>query len=153
MKIKYLKLKNWFLVTLGGLLGLTVSGCYYPCEYGCPEGTYHVKGTVTNSKGDPIEGIGVGRAMDSLEGYVMSEYGIYDTTGPDGRYDVSIYGVPEWPSPIGFCDIDGEQNGNYCDTIIPVSAPASEFYGGDGNWNEGTADINLDVTLTEKTNK
>ena len=39
MKIKYLKLKNWLLVTLGGLPGLPV-GCTLPMEYGSPEATY-----------------------------------------------------------------------------------------------------------------
>ena len=59
MKIKYLKLKHWLLVTLGGLLGISTVGCNTSCEYGTPEACYHVKGIVTNSKGEPIEGIGV----------------------------------------------------------------------------------------------
>ena len=65
MKIKYLKLKNWLLVTLGGLLGINLVGCEKifntACEYGTPEATYHVLGTVTNADGQPIPGIGVGR--------------------------------------------------------------------------------------------
>ena len=156
MRIKYLKLKNWLLVTLGGLLGVSLAGCEsdpIACEYGCPEGTYHVKGTVVNSKGEPVEGIVVVDAYDSGNDEYVMGYGALDTTGPDGRYDVSVSGMPDWPSPVGFRDVDGEQNGAYNDTVIPVSAPASAFHGGDGNWNEGSANIDLNVTLTEKTNK
>ena len=152
MKIKYLKLKSWLLVALGGLVGINLSNCETECEYGCPEGTYHVKGTVTNVKGEPIEGIAVVNAYESSDGYVMSEYGL-DTTGPDGRYEVSVYGLPDWPSPVGFRDIDDEQNGSYNDKVVPVSAPSEAFYGGDGNWNRGSANVELNVTLTEKTNK
>lgn len=134
MKIKYLKLKNWMLMSLAGVLGITVSCGDEPDMYGTPEGTYHVSGRVTNPQGDPIEGIGV-----------AGHFG--DTTDADGRYDVRIFGFPDSPSPLTFADIDGEQNGRYRDTVVQVMATRSEFHGGDGNWNEGTADITKDVTL------
>ena len=57
MKIKYLKLKNWLLVSLGGLLGISMTGCEetpLACEYGCPEGYYRVRGQVTNTKGELV---------------------------------------------------------------------------------------------------
>ena len=158
MKIRYLKLKSWLLVTLGGLLGVNLAGCEKifntACEYGCPVGTFHVRGTVTNSKGEPIEGIAVVNAYEGTGpgGYVMSEVGL-DTTGSDGRYEISINGVPDWPSPVGFKDIDNEHNGLYNDTVIPITAPSEAFHGGDGDWDYGSANIELNVTLTEKTNK
>ena len=63
MKIRYLKLKNWLIAAMSGLLGLNL-GCdkFFVEEYGCPEATYHLKGTVTNEDGQPIEGIGMGMA-------------------------------------------------------------------------------------------
>ncbi len=150
MKIKYLKLKNWLLVSLGGLLGFNLASCddfpYGTEEYGCPMGVYHVKGTVTDVDGNPIEGIEVVQAYDSAGvRYVMTEH--LGTAGPDGRYDVNIYGMPNYESAIGFRDIDGEQHGRYRDTIISVSAPRSAFYGGNGNWDEGTAEITQDIVL------
>lgn len=154
MKIKYLKLKHWLLASIGGLLGLGIAGCdSLACEYGCPEGFYHVKGTVTDSKGNPVEGIEVATAYETSDGPVMLEYSGLGTTGPDGRYDVNVYGLPGSESHFGFRDIDGNQNGSYRDTIVSVSAPSSAFHGGDGNWNRGTAEIDLDVTLIEQTNK
>ncbi len=43
MKVKYLKLKQCLLASLGGLLGITLAGCddfYGVDEYGCPTGDY-----------------------------------------------------------------------------------------------------------------
>lgn len=37
MKIKYLKLKQWLLVSLGSLLGVSVASCTPACEYGTPK--------------------------------------------------------------------------------------------------------------------
>ena len=145
MKIKYLKLKNWLLVSLGTLLGLQVGCSKEPnrgpsAAYGCPEGAYHVVGTVVNEEGEPIEGIRVGR-------YFCLPLYYNDTTGPDGRYDVCTIGSPGRQSLLEFDDIDGEQNGLYRDTIVSVVADPSAFHGADGAWFEGTADIELDVTL------
>ena len=153
MKIKYLKLKHWLLVTLGGLLGISMTGCTIECEYGCPEGTYHVKGTVTNSKGAPVAGIGVGQVYTVADGTVMPDMRFQDTTDADGRFDVDFFALSDNQVNVNFVDIDGSENGLYRDTTIAVSAPASEFHGGDGNWNYGTAEIDLNVTLTEITNK
>lgn len=150
MKIRYLKLKNWLLVSLGGLLGVSVGCTTISCEYGVPEGTYHVKGTVTNTKGTPIEGIEVATAYETADGYVMPEHSGLVTTGPDGRYEVNIYGMPDHATHFGFRDIDGEQNGSYRDTIVEVSAPRSAFHGGDGDWNYGTVEITKDITLNER---
>lgn len=150
MKIKYLKLRNWLLVSLGGLLGINLTGCEkfsfpFACEYGCPEGTYHVKGTVTNEKGEPVAGIGVARQFVEMSEDGQPIYSHMDTTGPDGSYDVNIYCFPGTNEDLHFDDIDGEQNGLYRDTVIKVQS--DNFHGGDGNWNHGTAEITQNVTL------
>ncbi len=45
MKIKYLKVKNWLLLSLASLLGIN-TGCTK--EYGCPEDEYHNVDTTVN---------------------------------------------------------------------------------------------------------
>ena len=90
MKIKYLRLKNWLLVSLGSLLGIQV-GCSKISteEYGCPERYYRAKGTVVNEEGDPIPGIGVQKTRDwENRG---GEWAYVDTTDADGRF---VDGVP-----------------------------------------------------------
>ena len=154
MKIKYLKLKHWLLVSICGLLGIT-TGCSDDKDdgeivsmYGCPEGTYHVSGTVTDEKGEPVEGIGVGRGyMGAYEGVPMPGTKWLDTTGPDGRYDVQVFGTPILPTEINFDDVDGEEHGLFRDTIITVSATREDFHGSDGSYNYGTAEITQDVVM------
>lgn len=159
MKIKYLKLKNWLLVTIGGLLGINLVGCEKifntACEYGTPEATYHVVGTVTNADGQPIPGIGVDRYNPwNEETDTLRSAGYHDTTDTDGRYSVTYnYWFPGSDIDIDFHDIDNAENGNYIDTVVTVKTKDVPRSGGDGHWNEGSAVITQDVVMKEKTNK
>lgn len=151
MKIKYLKLKNWLLVSLGALLGINLAGCdeeWGTEEYGCPQGTYRVRGTVTDVNGTPLAGIGVGQVYTESGGVVLPDMRFLDTTDADGRYHVGFMAFPDDRVEVNFVDLDGPENGLYRDTTITVSAPQSAFHGGDGNWNYGTAEITQDVVLT-----
>ena len=147
MKIKYLRLKNWLLISLGSLLGIQV-GCskISTAEYGCPERYYRAKGTVVNEEGDPIPGIGVQKTRDwENRG---GEWAYVDTTDADGRFDVwTNYPDSNNFSTVSFFDIDGEENGSYRDTTVAVSFDGVPLRGGDGNWNEGTATKEITVTL------
>ncbi len=155
MKIKYLKLKNWLLVTLGGLLGIEVGCTTIACEYGVHEGTYHVKGTVTNEQGQPIAGIGVQeieRWNDEADSLQLTGY--CDTTDKDGRYSLDFpYAFPGQPLYVDVHDIDGAANGSYNDTVVTINTESVELTGGSGDWYEGEGEITYNITLTEKTNK
>lgn len=79
MKVKYLKLKNWLLVTLMGALGLSGCHCHKklaepeqdaePVEvrdrgemrlmYGVPTMNYQIRGQVRDAKGKPVKDIRV----------------------------------------------------------------------------------------------
>ncbi len=136
MKIKYLKLKNWFLVSLAGLMGVNMSSC--GLEYGCPEAEYTVKGKVTNPSGEPIPGIKVTGNWDN------------DITSVSGDYILSARVVPLYPEEtiqIVFADVDSSENGSYQNDTVPVTFQYSELTGGDGHWYEGSATKTLNVTL------
>ena len=92
MKIKYLKVKNWLLLSLASLLGINIS-CTMKEEYGCPEADYRVKGTVVDEQGAPVEGIGV---MKRYETHVnrVTQYSYADTTDAEGRFDVKQSNSP-----------------------------------------------------------
>lgn len=140
MKIKYLKLKNWLLVSLSGLLGFNLS-CVRVDEYGCPEANFNVKGKVTAPNGTPIPGIQV--EMDS--------YGPRDTTDADGQYSVTSMSFPQTQTfNIAFSDIDSIENGLYKNDTVPVTFQRTEITGGDGHWYEGSATKTLNVTLQPK---
>ena len=153
MKIKYLKLKSWLLTMMGGLLGMTVTGCIESCEYGCPEASYHLKGTVTNEQGQPIAGIGVLEKNEWIDDSLqLTGYG--DTTDKDGRYSLDFqYAFPGEPLSVDVHDIDGAANGSYNDTVVTINTESVELTGGSGNWYEGEGDIIYNITLTEKTNE
>jgi len=159
MKARYLKLKNWLLVTLGGLLGVNVVGCdksqSMACEYGTPETYYHVKGTVINEQGRPIPGIGVGeRTQWNEEGDSLQLMGYRDTTDAEGRYKVDYnYAFPGQPLSLDFHDIDGPENGSYKDTVVTIPTDNVQLSGGDGHWYEGEGTIVQNIVMTEKTNK
>ena len=148
-----MRLKNWLLVSLGGLLGVSLSGCDTSLEYGCPEASYHVKGTVTNEQGVPIEGIGVlevKRWNEEDSAYQMEGYG--DTTDKDGRYSLDyLKTFPGQPILVDVHDIDGAANGSYSDTVVTINTEGVQLTGGNGHWNEEEGDITYNITLTEKT--
>lgn len=139
MKIKYLKLKNWFLVSLAGLMGVNMSSC--GLEYGCPEAEYTVKGKVTNPSGEPIPGIKVTGNWDN------------DITSASGDYILSARVEPLYPEEtiqIVFADVDSSENGSYQNDTVPVTFQYSELTGGDGHWYEGSATKTLNITLQPK---
>lgn len=148
MKIRYLKFKNWLLTALAGLVGIPTS-CTFAEEYGTPEATYNVKGTVMNAEGETIAGIGVRRVYVDDKGHKYQ-----DTTGTDGRFDVKLFAFPGMDSvQVDFHDIDGSQHGQYHDTTVKVSFNGAEFTGGDGNWYEGEATREINVTLQREENQ
>ncbi len=137
MKIKYLKLKNWLLVSMATLLGLnTACEGSTADEYGCPFSDFHVKGTVTDPDGAPIPGI-----------QVRMDYDV-DTTDAEGQYAVQSGRIPgnETVFDVVFSDVDGAENGLFKNDTVPVTFPQSELTGGDG-WYEGSATQTLNVTL------
>ena len=150
MKIRFLTVKSWLIASIGALLGINLAGCdeeWGTEEYGCPQGIYRVKGTVTDVNGAPLAGIGVGRVYTESGGEVLPDMRFQDTTDADGRYEVSRPALPNDRMNVDFVDVDGPDNGLYRDTTVTVSAPNSAFHGGDGNWNYGTAEITQNVTL------
>lgn len=95
MKKGYLKFKSWLLTLAAAALGISCTEC--AVEYGTPEATYHVKGTVSDPDGRPIPGIEV------------NHYGHpYDTTDPQGAYAFTLKGAfPSLPiDNVTFADID-----------------------------------------------
>ena len=154
MKIRYLKLKNWLWITLGGLLGVNTS-CKenVATEYGAPESVYTVKGQVTNPESEPVSGIEI--RMIAYHGYVADSiewrYSPVAYTDSTGRYDISTTEFPYLDTMyVGFFDIDSSENGQYADTVVMASFKDATFTGGDGNWYQGAATVTKNVQLRRK---
>lgn len=87
MKVRYLKLKNWLLVTLMGALGLSGCHCHKKLAepepdsnppavrdrgemllmYGVPTMNYQIRGQVKNAKGRPVKDIRVNMLERNME--------------------------------------------------------------------------------------
>ncbi|MBP5515582.1 MAG: hypothetical protein J6X86_01410 [Bacteroidales bacterium] len=97
MKIRYLKLKNWLLISLAGVLGINLS-CSGGVEYGCPKADFKVNDSVTDSDGNSVQDIDVERGRGDTK------------TSSDGSYESRIYDDPDFPVSYDdvFSDIDGD---------------------------------------------
>ena len=96
MKIKFLKLKNWLLITLMGALGLSGCHCHKKLAepeaepetpevrdrgemrlmYGVPTMNYQIRGQVKNAQGKPVKDIRVNmleRGMEVKDGELQGD--------------------------------------------------------------------------------
>lgn len=122
MKIKFLKLKSWLLVSAMGLLGLSSCHCNkqlatpkeeadqppVPREelrlmYGVPTMDFHVRGQVTDPQGKPVKNIRVNlleRNMEVQEGELQGDPQAVQnwlsntevTTDKKGRFEIQLQG-------------------------------------------------------------
>ena len=145
MRLKYLKLKHWFIAVAAAALGMNVS-CEMPCEYGTPEATYHVKGSVTAPDGTPVPGIEVSQNWSPESSYRQP----CDTTDEQGNFNTTFYKVCLDAIRLTFSDIDSTENGSYCDTSLNIPTRDIPLSGGDGHWYMGEGNVNVNVTLTPK---
>lgn len=138
MKIHFLKIKNWILACVAGVIWGSFSICFTSCRmaYGTPEADYKVKGTVRDPQGNPIEGIEVSMAYRS------------SVTDDEGKYSITVR-YDAWSShlTVRFSDIDSTENGLYADTTVVVDYSNANFTGGHGEWYEGTATREVDMTM------
>ena len=110
------------------------------CEYGCPHAEFKIIGTVKDEAGNPIPGI-----------QVKSENIWSDDikTAEDGSYSIASEGFPSETIQLIFEDVDGEENGGKFKTL-EAEAKLKQTQTGDGNWDDGTYEGSLDVTLEKE---
>lgn len=146
------KVKRHFLKKYNALITLMLSllGFSTACEsldeygapvaeYGVPTATFIVKGKVSSNENTSIPNIRVSMGVDIAY------------TDENGNYEVSQQNSPtDQVLPIKFDDIDGIENGEYnsFDTIAKFENPT--FSGGEGNWDSGKTESQLDIKMDKK---
>ena len=145
MRLRYLKLKHWFIALAAAALGMNVS-CEMPCEYGTPEATYHVKGSVTAPAGTPVAGIEVSQNWATESSYRQP----CDTTDEQGNFNMTFHKVCLDAIRLTFSDIDSAENGSYSDTSLSIPTCDIPLSGGDGHWYMGEGTVDVNITLTPK---
>ena len=144
VKKRFLKIISAVLGGILSLLGLS-SSCM--SAYGTPTAEYTFKGKVTSSStGDPISGIKV--TVDSSTVYDSFAQSIL--TDESGAYEIIVDygGIPEENIVyIRALDVDGELNGSFDDAQKSHTIKETDFSGGDGSWNEGSATATIDIQM------
>jgi putative lipoprotein (rSAM/lipoprotein system) len=108
-------------------------------EYGAPTATFIVKGKVSSNNNNLIPNIRVSMGTDTAY------------SDASGNYEVrQQYSPTDIEFPIKFEDVDGVENGefNSVDTVAKFENPT--FTGGDGNWDMGETESQLDIKMDDK---
>ena len=179
MKVKYLKLKNWLLVTVMGALGLSACHCgkkvaepkeeetpaVRPREemrlmYGVPTMDFHIRGQVRDSAGKPVKNIRVNLLERGLEATADTIYGDQENirkylesnevrTDKEGRFELRASDLPQEQVRILVRDADGKSSGHFSNQLLDVKADHVDRSQAQGMY-QGTFNANLEVNLENK---
>ena len=120
-----------------------------PTEYGTPNATYRISGSVMTKSGDPIGSVQV--ALKFVVPHTEDQYLLRDTLYSDssGRFAKEVRVFPVSSIKMTFSDIDGEQNGGeYQSQTVSVTPVMTEK--GNGHWYEGAYNVKYDAVLERK---
>ena len=156
MKVKYLKLKNWFLLTIMGALGLSSCHCHKqlaePQEepepairdrgeirvmYGVPTMNFMIRGQVKDTDGRPVKDIRVNmleRNMEVKDGELQGDPervkewldGTAVKTDGDGNFVISNRGIPQEEIKLMVRDVDGSENGEYKNQLFEMKVQQAD---------------------------
>ena len=150
MSKKVLRTSNKVIGFFISLLGVACSGVSFldlKVAYGTPSAIYILKGTVTSAKDNsPLKGISV--VAKTLELGLRA-----DTVKTDdsGNYATKIIALePKLQVNLSYTDIDGLENGTFQPLDSLISFKDVKFTGGDGKWNQGTAEAVVNIKLKPK---
>lgn len=150
MKVKFLKLKNWLLITLMGALGLSSCHCHKqlteeePAEepaiedrgeirlmYGVPTMNFMIRGQVKDADGQPVKDIRVNmleRNMEVKDGALQGDPESIDRwlrgtevrTDKKGQFVIQNSGIPQEQVRLLVRDVDGQENGEFKDRMVEM---------------------------------
>lgn len=150
MKVKYLKLKNWLLVSLMSALGLSSCHCHKQLEkteepvapevkdrgemklmYGVPTMNFMIRGQVKDAQGKPVKDIRVNmleRGMEVKDGELQGDPERVKAwlersaaiTDKNGRFLIENSGTPQEQVRLMVRDVDGKENGLHKDRVVEM---------------------------------
>ena len=119
--------------------------------YGCPCADYKVNGVVSSLSGAPLAGVRMGFFVNDTTPEHRSDSTL---TGADGTYALSYSDCGTAPENVTLRlrARDTVQPARYRMRDTSIFIPESALEGADGEWNEGTAVVRVDIVLdTNKT--
>jgi len=180
MKIKYLKIKNWFLVTLMGAMGF--SSCHCSKElaepqpenppvqdhgqirlmYGVPSMNFMIRGQVKDSDGRPVRDIRVNmleRGMEVADGELQGDpenvqrylENTAVRTDDEGRFTIQNSGLPQQQVRLLVRDVDGMENGQFRNQVVDMKVEAGDVDRSDASgMYQGTYNKEVKIKLENK---
>jgi putative lipoprotein (rSAM/lipoprotein system) len=137
---------NWALAGLLTWMGFPGCSLIEPMEeYGTPYASYTFRGTVSNEAGEPLPDIKIEVATeyDHVQNPAISNTA--------GHYAALLRAFPSKEFQLIATDIDGEKNGAYENDTISITINDSDYFNkGDGKWNRGEAQKDVNIVLKEK---
>lgn len=179
MKIKILKLKDWLILSLMGLMGFSSCQSHKqlaapeqepgpapkPREeirlmYGVPTMDYRISGQVKDASGKPVKGVAVNMLERGLNDTADTIYGNQDNirrylnntevrTDDKGRFLISTQEMPRESVRVLVRDTDGEANGEYKNQLLDIKVTDVDKSNADG-WYQGVFFKELEIKLEEK---
>ncbi len=160
MRIKFIKWYNMLLTTIISMLGF--GSCNnndgsddIPCEYGCPITEFKIGGTVTDTKGTPLEGIQVSVVMQPSPDVtdlpsLQTTTTLADGTFMTGKMDMTSLTEVSTKVKVKFDDIDGTANGGQFDskTVSIAELKRKQTKNADGKWYQGEYEYSGDISLS-----
>lgn len=141
------KMRTWFNVLLGAILGFMGYGCETAMKYGTPTADLIFEGEVTNEENAPLKNIQVvhrdgwkdGEGAQTWQDYADTIY-----TNAEGKYNKAYKGTfPTEFHKVIVNDTAGVYKSDSTVTTVTYS-------GGDGEWYNGKANLKVDFTLKKK---
>lgn len=150
MKVKYLKLKSWLLVSVMGALGLSSCHCHKQLEkteesdtpvvkdrgemklmYGVPTMNYMIRGQVKDADGQPVGNVRVNmleRGMVVKDGELQGDPERVSewldkssvTTDRNGHFMLIESGIPQEAVRLIVRDVDGQENGEFRNQVVEM---------------------------------
>lgn len=150
MKVKFLKLKNWLLVTVMGAMGLSSCHCHKQLAepekepepavrdrgemklmYGVPTMDFQIRGQVKDAQGKPVKDIRVNmleRNMELKNGELQGDPDAINKwlestsvkTDKNGRFEIKNSGIPQEQVRLMVRDADGKENGEFKNRMVEM---------------------------------
>ena len=141
------KMRKWFDVLLGAILGMFGLGCFSCGMYGVPTSDFIFEGQVTDENKKPLPRIQVVRRSgwgDDANNRHWSEFADTLYTDANGNF-YEYLGDNEYPGKIHKVIVNDTSGVYQSDSTIATV----EYSGGHG-WYKGKADLKLDFKLKKK---
>lgn len=140
------KMRKWFDVLLGAILGMFGLGCFSCGKYGTPYGDFTFEGQVTDENKNPLPKMQVVRRGgwgEDTKTMHWAEFADTLYTNAEGNY--YQHKDDDFPMKIHKVIVNDPSGVYESDSIIATV----EYSGGHG-WYEGEADLKLDFVLKKK---